>query len=103
MSFKLKYKKLTFPFKSPLKQEKDIIVGPGAEIINQIARDRMRKAEEKAGNPENWTQEDKDNVQRALNRIKQVRQSYPIHDSSNKEGEYEITARPDLKNPYYIK
>ena len=97
MSFKLKYKKLTFPFKSPLKQEKDIIVGPGAEIQNQIARDRMRKVEKETGHPDTWTQTDKDKNQKALNLIKQVRQSNPIHDTSHKKDEYKITARPDLK------
>ena len=97
MSFKLKYKKSSFPFKSPLRQEKDIIVGPGAEIQNQIARDRMRKVEEKTGHPRGWNQEDKDKNQEALDLIKQVRQSYPIHDTSHKKDEYKITARPDLK------
>tara|TARA_R110002020_G_scaffold48928_6_gene139735 strand:+ start:358 stop:654 length:297 start_codon:yes stop_codon:yes gene_type:complete len=98
MSFRLKYKKSDFPFRSPLqKDEKSIIVGPGAEIVNKIARDRMRNVEKETGHPSGWNQEDKDKNQEALTTIKQVRQSYPIHDSSNEEGEYEITARPDLK------
>ena len=86
---------------SPLKQKEDIIVGPGANIVNKIARDRMREVEKETKHPDNWNQEDKDKNQQALNLIKQVRQSYPIHDTSHKTDEYKITARPDLENKYY--
>ena len=89
---------------SPLKQDKKpIMVDPGAETQNQIARDRMRKVEKETGHPSGWNQKDKDKNQKALNLIKQVRQSYPIHDTSHKKDEYKITARPDLKNKYYYK
>jgi len=93
--FKLKYKNSSFPFKTEP-------IGPGALIVNQIARDRKRKVEETTGNPKNWTQSDKDENQKALNKIRQVRQSYPITDSSNKKDEYKEKGRPDLSNTYYL-
>ena len=93
--FKLKYKNSAFPFKAEP-------TGPGAFVVNQIARDRKRKVEKATGNPEKWTQNDKDANQKALNTIRQVRQSYPIPDSSNKKGEYKEKGRPDLSNSYYF-
>jgi len=93
--FKLKYKNSAFPFKTEP-------TGPGALIVNKIARDKKRKVEEATGNPKNWTQKNKDANQKALNTIRQVRQSYPITDSSNKKGEYKEKGRPDLLNPYYL-
>ena len=92
--FKLKYKNSAFPFKDDEKkkqlEEKEM-------LKKRIRRDRMRKVEKETGHPDTWTQTDKDKNQKALNLIKQVRQSYPIHDTSHKKDEYKITARPDLK------
>ena len=89
--FKLKYKNSTFPFKSDIQN-----VGVSNIVMNKIAMNRIRKIEEKIGDPSGWTQGDKNKLQKSLNTLKTVRENYPISDSSHKEGEYKVTERKDL-------
>ena len=90
--FKLKYKNSAFPFKSDIQN-----VGVSNIVMNKIAMNRIRKIEEKIGDPSEWTQEDKNNLQQSLNTLKTVRKRFPISDSSHKKDEYKVTKRPDLK------
>ena len=85
--FKLKYNNSAFPFKEEEKK-------PNLNMIaNIIGFENIKRVEDEIGPPDklgDWSDEEKAQLQHALNKLKSTRKKYPIKDYSHKKDEYKV-------------